>query len=452
MQKKNKKQEDSDYKGHYEPRKFPKGFLWGTATSSYQVEGGNYNSDWSHWENKGGKIEDGTTCGEAVDNWNRYKEDFKILDEQLHNNAYRMSVEWSRLEPEEGSFNEEAFIHYKEMLKELKKRGITIMLTLHHFTNPEWLAKQNSWEKRAVIKKFLRFTEEVYKELGDYVDLWVTINEPMVYAMQGYVSLEWPPQKASKYKAAKVVWIMARAHKKAYKLIHKLAKEKGKTAKVGIANNVSSFHVYQKHSFSAQIFVAIADRASNHLFYTLSGRKTHDFLGLNYYFHMRIKTVRQFLGAAFSKEETDSQEKFESSDIGWELFPHGIFDVCVDLASYKKPIYITENGLATSNDDKRIRVIVGYLMQLHHAIEAGADIRGYFHWSLLDNFEWAKGFKPTFGLIGVDRETQERTVRPSAEVYSYIAKDNAIKHDFLQFLGHGTKGILEAWKKKHKDE
>ena len=150
-----------------------------------------------------------------------------------------------------------------------------------------------------------------------------------------------------------------------------------------------------------------------------------------------------------SSSEDPEAVDFESSDLGWELFPHGIFDVCVDLKQYKKPIYITENGLATDNDDKRLRSIIGYLVQLQHAIQAGADVRGYFHWSLLDNFEWAKGYAPKFGLIDVNRRTMERTPRESAYIYALIAQDNAIRHDFLRFLGHGTRRILEDWKKEH---
>ncbi|HJN84992.1 MAG TPA: glycoside hydrolase family 1 protein [Patescibacteria group bacterium] len=438
------------YDSHHEPRVFPKGFLWGTATSSYQVEGGNKNSDWWKWEKEEGKISDGTRSGNGVDHYNRYKEDFDIAQDRLHNNSHRLSLEWSRLEPNEGEWDEREFDHYRAVLMDLKKRNMTVMLTIHHFTNPQWLFEKGGWEKRYVIKRYLRFVEKVTAELGEYVDLWCTINEPMVYMLQGYVFVEWPPQKKSKIAAARVLWHMARAHRGAYKVIHRWAKRNDRKAMVGIANNVSSYAVYRKHSFFDNIMTSIMDRATNHLFYMLSGSRTHDYLGLNYYFHFRIKSAYSFLKSAFGKPVDEMAEAtFESSDIGWELFPHGIFDICVDLASYKKPIYITENGLATSNDDKRIRVIVGYLLQVFYAIESGADVRGYFHWSLLDNFEWAKGFEPTFGLVEVDRDTMKRTPRPSSEVYGLIAKGNKIEHDFLQFLGHGTTGILEEWKSKN---
>lgn len=437
--------------GHHSPRKFPKGFLWGTATSSYQVEGGNDKADWWEWEQKKGKIADGTRSGRGVDHYNRYKEDFDIAQSQLHNNAHRLSLEWSRLEPEEGVWNEPEFQHYREVLKDLKARGMTVMLTLHHFTNPQWLAEKGGWEKRHVIKYFTRYVQKVCNELGEHVDLWITINEPLVYVTQGYVFVEWPPQKKSRIKAAHVYWHMTRAHRHAYKVIHAWAKKRSRTVSVGIANNVSSFVVYYKHSFLDQIAVAILDWVTNHGFYILSRPKTHDFLGLNYYFHFRMKGVMDFIkrsiGAA--SEEAQRSIDFESSDLGWELFPHGIFDVCVDLSSYKKPMYITENGLATSNDDKRLRSIVRYLMQLNHAIQAGADVRGYFHWSLLDNFEWARGYEPTFGLVDVNRRTMERTLRASGEIYGEIAKGNAIEHDYLRFLGHGTREILDRWKKEH---
>lgn len=434
---------------HYESRMFPDGFLWGTATSSYQVEGGNINADWWHWEHLDGKISDNTRSGDCVDHYNRYKEDFDIAKNHLHNNSHRLSVEWSRLEPEEGVWDDKEFDHYRKVLMDLKKRDMSVMLTIHHFTNPKWLADNGGWEKRSVVKKFLRFVKKVVEELGEYVDFWCTINEPVVYVLQGYIFVEWPPQKKSKIKAGLVLLNMARAHKGAYKIIHKWGRHRSSKIMVGIANNVSSFATYRKHSFLDSILTSVIDRATNHLFYTLSGKKTHDYLGLNYYFHFRMRSASAFIRTAFGKPVDEIAEAtFESSDIGWELFPHGIFDVCMDFAGYNKPIYITENGLATTNDDKRIRVIVGYLLQLHYAIESGADIRGYFHWSLLDNFEWAKGFTPTFGLVSVDRDTMKRKPLPSAEVYGLIAKDNRIEHDFLQFLGHGTTGILNKWKSK----
>ena len=433
---------------HYEPKHFPKGFLWGTATSSYQVEGGNKNADWWHWEQSGDRIEDGTTSGAGMDHWNRYEEDFDLA-KNLHNNAHRLSVEWSRLEPEEGVWDEEAFEHYRNVLKALKERDMQIMLTIHHFTNPQWLAQRGGWERRSVRRAYNRLVRKVCKELGTYVDYWVTINEPMVYTMGGYITCEWPPQKKSWWKAGRVLWNMARAHRMAYKSIHRWARSQGRRAQVGIANNVSSFLVYKKHRLLDALFVSLMERATNHGFYMLSGSRTHDFLGLNYYFHFRIQSAWGFLKQAVgATPEELANVEFESSDIGWELFPHGIFDVCVDLAEYKKPIYITENGLATSHDDKRVRVIVGYLLQVYYAIQAGADVRGYFHWSLLDNFEWAKGYAPTFGLIGVNRATMERAPKTSAEIYALIAKDNEIKHDFLRFLGHGTSHILEQWKEE----
>ncbi|MBI2476647.1 glycoside hydrolase family 1 protein [Candidatus Uhrbacteria bacterium] len=437
---------------HYEPRMFPPGFLWGTATSAYQVEGGNVHADWVSFEEAAGHIADQTKAGRGVEHFERYKQDFEIAQGRLHNNAYRLSVEWSRLEPTIDTWDEAAFAHYREMLKDLKKRNMTVMLTLHHFTNPQWLSERGGWETHFAVVRFTRFVEKVCEELGAWVDLWVTINEPLVYAMQGYLVAEWPPAKRSYTKLVRVLWSMTRAHKKAYRLIHRAQKRRATAAQVGIAHNVSSFHVYQKHSFLDQITVAVLDRLTNHIFYTLSGIRTHDFLGLNYYFHFRLKSVLKFLRRSMLPSDTQEHKRvdFESSDIGWELFPHGIFDVCVDIGlHYKKPIYITENGLATDNDDKRLRALIGYLLQLHHAIQAGVDVRGYFHWSLLDNFEWAKGYAPKFGLVAVDRRTMERTVRPSGDIYGMIAKGNAIEHDFLRFLGHGTRDIVNAWKKDH---
>ena len=413
---------------HHQPLQFPEGFLWGTATSAHQVEGNNKNNDWWEWEQKPGRLRSGLAC----DSWHRYQEDFALVH-ALHNNAHRLSIEWSRVEPREGEFDEQALAHYRQMLQTLKDRQIKVMLTLHHFTNPLWLARRGSWENRQAVFYFERYVRKVVAVLGDLVDFWITINEPLVLVGQSYIIGAWPPEKKNWWTGLKVFRHLAKAHRRAYRAIHEETQQHwGKTAAVGFANNVSSFYAYRKHSLSDQLFVQLFDWIFDHSFYSFT-KGAHDFLGLNYYFHYRVTSAS---AANFQNMLAVRREKREVSDVGWEIYPQGIFEVLTDLQSYGKPIYITENGLATTNDDKRQRFLVSYLKEIYHAIQAGIDIRGYFHWSLLDNFEWEKGFTARFGLIEVDFETQARRPRASFEIYRRLARENAINHDLMHLLGH----------------
>lgn len=420
---------------------FPEGFLWGAATSSHQVEGDNFYNDWWQWEQK---REERFRSGKAADQYHLYEEDFDLA-KSLNHNAHRLSIEWSRIEPEEGQFNQDAIGHYKQVLKSLKDRGFTVMLTLHHFTNPLWFSKKGGWQSFGAPARFERFVKKITPEFKDYVDLWITINEPGVVIYMSYLNGLWPPQKKSKISAIKAYWNFAQAHKKAYRIIHQLVPK----AQVGIANNLASFDAFHHHSIREGIAEWGLDIVSNHLFYKLTGIKNHDFLGINYYFNQYIS----FNGDARFPSLVDiSTTRKETSDLGWEIYPEGIFDIIMDFSDYHLPIYITENGLASTNDDRRVRFLLDYLKEIYHAIQTGANVKGYFHWSLIDNFEWADGFDPRFGLIEVDYQTLNRTPRPSAHVYAEIIKNNGIPHRLLKLLGHGLnvkEELKEIFKKEH---
>lgn len=413
-------------KHDHDPLTFPDGFLWGAATSAHQVEGDNTNSDWWHWEQE--TQPEHMRSGKAADHYHRFKSDIKLAKD-LHHNAHRLSVEWARIEPKEGKFDQQEIDHYKEVLAELKSQGFTVMLTLHHFTNPQWLAEMGGWENGKVIQLFERFVERVVPEFKMYVDLWITINEPGVYAYNGYLTAIWPPQKKNKFAAAKAFWNMALAHKKAYYVIHKHVTN----AMVGIAHNAASFSHLHQRSLREAIAVWGYDVGSNHLFFYLTGRDTHDFIGLNYYFNKYIS----FNGESKIPGTLDiTRTRKDATDMGWEVYPDGMFSVIMDFSDYHKPVYITENGLASTNDDRRARFLISYLKEVYHAIQLGVEVRGYFHWSLMDNFEWADGFGPRFGLIEIDYKTLKRTPRPSSYLYAEIAENNKIPHHFMQFIGH----------------
>lgn len=421
---------DTDEEKHqHNTLKFPDKFLWGAATSAHQVEGNNTNSDWWEWEERVQPPE--KRSGQAVNQYELYEQDFGLA-KQLNHNAHRLSIEWSRIEPEEGKFDEDAISHYVEVLRTLKEYGFSVMLTLHHFTNPLWFSKLGGWENSKSSFYFERFVKKILPRIKNHVDLWITINEPGILVWAGYIGGKFPPQKKNRLTAYWVHWNLAKAHKKAYKAIHQEIPE----AKVGFSQNIHSFNRLHKHSIREGVAEWIYDMSYNHAFYLMTGKKTHDFIGLNYYYNWYIS----FNGRSHLPELLDVIEvKKDVSDLGWEIFPEGMFSVLMDFSDYHLPIYITENGIASTNDDRRVRFLLSYLKEIYHAISAGIDVRGYFHWSLVDNFEWADGFEPRFGLIEVNHRTQERKFRPSSFVYAEIIRNNGIPHHLLKLLGHSIK-------------
>lgn len=408
---------------------FPDGFLWGAATSAYQVEGNNIHADWEKFK----------SAGDACDQYNRYESDFDLI-KQLNHNCHRLSIEWSRVEPRNGEFDAHEIEHYKQVLKSLKDKKVTVMLTLWHFTLPQWVADQGGWENGKAAGYFERFVKRIVPEIAEYVDMWITLNEPGVYVYEGYIKKEWPPQKKGLLGQIKVSLNLASAHKKAYKYLHQIHPAKP----VGLAQNVQSFEPFHKHSFLEQLAVIFSDLITNHLFYFLT-RGTHDFLGLNYYFHVRFKENK----GIFPQVEDISGQSKDVSDLGWEIYPEGLYDVLTDLSDHI-PIYITECGIASTNDDRRNRFLITYLHEVYRAIQEGINVKGFFYWSLIDNFEWHLGYSPRFGLIEVDYATQKRRIRTSALVYTDIIQNNGIPHSLLRFIGH-TVNADEVLKKRSEE-
>ncbi|MEK7566888.1 MAG: glycoside hydrolase family 1 protein [Patescibacteria group bacterium] len=411
--------------------KFPKDFYWGAATSAHQVEGGN-NNDWSVWEKEnsarlakealnkdypkhvlndypGPFRRENYISGRASDHYNRYNEDFDIA-KSLGHNAHRFSIEWSRIEPEEGKFNEAEIEHYRKVINALRSRGIEPFITLWHFTNPLWISKIGGWANNQTVFYFTRYAERMAKELGKDVKFWITINEPMVYAGNAYRRGIWPPAGNAKslLKYIMVLRNFVLAHKRAYKKIKKI----NPGAQIGIAKN----NIYFDGSGINAPLKFLADWWWNEMFLNFIENEM-DFIGLNYYFHNRIKGFR------FNQNINK-----DVSDMGWELCPEGIYKILSNLTKYKKQIFITENGLADAKDNKRADFIREHLKWIKKAMGTngskgkergsnGANVRGYFHWSLLDNFEWDKGFWPRFGLVEVDYNTMQRKIRSSAYQY-----------------------------------
>lgn len=404
--------------------KFPKGFFWGSATSSYQVEGGINNNDWAQAA-KEGLVPD---AGRACDHFNRYKEDFDIA-KSLGQNAHRFSLEWARIEPEEGKFDESAIKHYRDVIAELKSRDIEPFVTLWHWTLPLWVVQKGGWLNGKTIDFFLVYVNKILDSFGNEIKFFIPINEPTVYTGHAYIIGIFPPKIKNYIAGNKVLKNLLTAHRKTYALIHK---KLGPDVKIGIAHNLHWHLPYRQSSPFDRLAARILDYVRDNR--SLDWAKGYeDFIGLNYYYRDCIKFSFNGRGK-FGLIDIKNPNQ-DVSDIGWDIAPEGIYWVLKKLKPKKLPIYITENGIADSADKKRGRYIKTHLEWAHKAIEDGVDVRGYFHWSLLDNFEWAYGFSPRFGLVEIDYQTMERRIRPSAYFYRDVCLENGI-----------TGGIVE----KHK--
>jgi len=346
------------------PWKFGKNFLWGSATAAYQVEGYCYNTNWHQFESAvdaQGKprIDEGQKAGAACDEWNLYKEDIKLMKD-ISLNSYRFSVEWSKIEPKPGEFDESALDHYEQFVDELIKNGIEPMVTLHHFTNPIWFEDKGAFLQEDSPEIFVRFTEKVVQRLGSRVKLWCTINEPAIYAIYGYFTAEFPPAGTNAKQAAKVYLNMLRSHTAAYRAIKKARPE----ALVGLVVHVALFEPPHKWNLLDVIIARMLNKNLNesHFQYLTQGRfqfsipgmvnEVHtgeekdafDYIGLNYYTdHFRI--FKPFAKEQFVEINKSPAEQL--TDMGWEIYPEGLYRSLKIIKRYTpKPIYITENGIA----------------------------------------------------------------------------------------------------------
>jgi beta-glucosidase len=425
---------------------FPKGFRWGTATAAHQNEGYNTKNDFWAWEQKPGHVADGTTSGAACDWWERAEEDFDRAA-ALGHNTLRLSLEWSRLEPERGRWNDGAFDRYRQMLTGLRQRGLVPMLTLHHFTNPFWLAQLGGWLTPAAVTSFERFAAQAIDQLGDLCQLWCTINEPMVYAFVAYLSGQWSPGHNSLRETLRVAANLARAHAAAYRAI----KRRQPDARVGIVTHMPIFEpasqrlldrraaAWQDIVFNQRILDAVSEGRLKFPLNLFNGRRAipqagdgSDFWGLNYYGRYQVAFDPRAATTLFGRHVVDpSAEYWDEPWPDREIYAVGLYRCLRRLARYGKPIYVTENGLDDVNDARRPQFLLTHLAALHRAIREGADVRGYYHWTLVDNYEWTEGWTTRFGLIALDPQTQRRTLRRSAELYARIAKSNAISEDIV---------------------
>jgi beta-glucosidase len=439
---------------------FPKGFLWGAATAAHQVEGGLKN-DWAPYEATPGAIAHGDTSAVAVDHYHRFDEDFALAAGMGHN-AHRLSVEWARIEPARGQWDEAAIAHYHEVFRSLKRHGLTPMVTLHHFTNPDWVAAQGGWLSPRTLEDFARFAAFMGREFGGEVDMWVTVNEPNVYAFQCFDAGLWPPHHHSRDEALRVLANMAEGHALAYRALHRTdtidADGDGQAASVGVAQHIALFDAFTFWNPLDQARAYFNDAVFNRAFlqaattgevrFELPGLQgvherfpealgAMDFIGVNYYTRWRC--------TSFGPRDRVPTPGADVNALGWEIYPEGIRRALAIANDYTRlpdgrrvPLYVTENGIDDRDGSHRSRYLVRHLAEVRRAIADGLDVRGYMHWTLMDNFEWSEGYGPRFGLYSVDRQPGHHLARiPTAAVgvFKAITAANGLTPELLKTYG-----------------
>ncbi len=387
--------------------KFPHKFYWGAGTSAHQVEGNNINSDWWQFEQTG-HIKNGDVSGAACDHWHRFREDFALAKELGHN-AHRFSIEWTKIEPHQGHWDENAIEHYRQVFASLKENGLEPFPTLWHFTLPQWVAEKGGWNNPKIVGWFGEYVKKVVKEMN-FVGHWITLNEPSIYLAQKYFNSVFP-NSSPLWELPLAANHFANAHKKAYHILKGFSADNS----VGLAYSIIYFDPLN-NGWSERLACTVASYFANDWFINKI-KNNLDWFALNYYFRFNIGwlSVGKFIPQHI-------KTNLPKNDRGWDIYPKGIYQAIKLCAKFNKPIIITENGLADAADTRREAFIIHHIEQMKRAMRDGYDVRGYLHWSLLDNFEWEEGYGSRFGLVEVDYNTQKRTPRPSAWVYKKIIK------------------------------
>jgi beta-glucosidase len=424
--------------------RFPAGFMWGTATSAHQVEGGNRWNDWWRWEHRSPDIDSRLQSGDACRHWERFDKDFALAEADAHN-AHRLSLEWSRIEPAPGSIDEAALAHYDEVFASLRRHRLTPVVTLSHFTLPAWVADLGGWESRATLDRFDAFVRLCARRFGAEVDWWCTVNEPEVLAFRAYSEGLWPPNVRDESRALAVLANQLEAHGRAYRILHEEdrvdADGDGHAARVGLAKHLIQFEPLHAWSPLDYVRAHVEDRVFNQavLDAVVRGRidlsipgaravrrtlpaleRSLDWIGLNYYTRWQVDAVGHIPHVARRGAPT--------TDLDWEVYPEGLALAARRAALTGVPVLVTEHGFADATDRLRPRALVESLAALGREIERGVPVLGYLHWSLMDNFEWADGWHGRFGLYGVDPTVDPgaRVRTRSAAIYAGIARENAV--------------------------
>ncbi len=411
--------------------RLPEQLRLGVAAAATQIEGGDTRNSWYAWY-KQGHIKDGSDPSRAAGHYARWEEDAALMRE-CNIQIYRMGIEWSRIEPEEGRFDEEALLHYRKEIELLRSYGIEVLLTLHHFTNPLWFEEKGAFLAADAKALFLRFVERAVTYLGDLIEDYVTINEPNVYATLGYFYGEWPPGECSFFKTLQVMRTLAECHIGAYERIHRIRKDMGRErTRVGFAHHMRVFAPQQKHnpvhSMGAKLSEWFFQTGLERLFYEGKGAFLFgspqgvkpglycDFHGLNYYTRSTVTGIGDGV-----------RENAPINDLGWEIYPAGIVECTAHLYKlYQLPVYITENGTCDNTDAFRSRYIYEHLEAL---VNSGLPVERYYHWCFTDNFEWLEGESSRFGIVHTDYQTLDRTIKDSGRFFAAVIAEHGVSEE-----------------------
>ena len=372
--------------------RFPSDFLWGAATAAYQIEGGGTNTDWWRFENR-----DGSTAaepsGDACDSWHRYGDDVDLVA-SLGLNAYRFSIEWARIEPHHGQIDRAAVEHYRAQTEACRARGLAPIVTLHHFTLPLWVADAGGFENPAIAEWMGAYAATIGREFGSSIAMACTINEPNVVAAMGYLASFFPPGVSD--------WDRYRAVNETLRSCHRAMREALRDAPgdfpIGLTLSMAEYEATE--GAEAGLAAYLEEMEDRYLDATAGD----DFLGVQCYTKHRFGPEGLIWGG-----------EGELTAMGYPFWPQSVAYTLRRAASRTSiPLVMTENGIGTDDDDQRIRYLDEALAHLDQVRRDGLDVRGYFQWSLLDNFEWTLGYGPKFGLVAVDRTSFARTPKASA--------------------------------------
>uniref|UniRef100_A0A832I2Q2 Glycoside hydrolase family 1 protein n=1 Tax=Eiseniibacteriota bacterium TaxID=2212470 RepID=A0A832I2Q2_UNCEI len=433
---------------------FPAGFLWGAATSAHQVEGRNVHNDWWRFEQLPGVIRGGAGSGDACRHYERFEEDFDLAAADGHN-AHRLSIEWSRIEPEPGRIARAAVDHYHAVFAALRRRRLEPVVTLHHFTNPLWIADRGGWERRDTVDRFGDFARFCAREYGGEVDWWCTVNEPEVLAFRAYSEGIWPPAVRDNGRALGVIANLLEAHARAYRVLHAEdmadADGDGRACRVGFAKHLVQLAPLRPWLPTDRLLARFEDRVFNEavlraavdgtIALSIPGargvrrevpelRGALDWIGLNYYTRWQVRSLSPVPHVARAGAPLN--------DLGWEVWPAGLGEALARAARVTgAPVLVTENGVADEHDRLRPRALVEFVLHAAGAVRDGVPLLGYLHWSLLDNFEWADGYHGRFGLYRVDfaDPARPRARTRSAELFARIARANGVPPDVAADAG-----------------
>ena len=449
---------------------FPKGFLWGVSSSAYQTEGGNKNSDYTSFLiRRTGKDE----CGMADDSYHRYEVDASLAAE-LGVQIARIGIEWARIEPTRGQYDEAEIAHYRDVLSALVSRGVRPMVTLHHFTNPDWVEEQGGWLNSDTVDRFVAYAKRMAQEYGDLVDYWLTFNEPMMYTSGLFLMAEYPDGGINEYGLAMQATVnMTFAHARAYHAIKEAdtisASGDGPAAIVSLAQAIIPGRARRPDDADDIASAARYDYFINRMFlnsvttgmldvngdgqvddpnttppegYYPELAHTLDFIGVNFYNSVSVLHFPFIMGpiagvpcfpqAAFLCWP-HGRPPYLHGDNGNPIEPDVLTSIIEEYQdAYRLPVLVTENGIATTDDYLRTWFIIQHLKAIRAALDDGYDVLGYLHWSLIDNFEWMQAYTMRFGLYRVNYDNFERAATGASGAFREIVRADAVSAALLR--------------------